>query len=917
MLTAGFVLLVSLAYLGALFGLASYGDRRAEQGRSLIRSPYVYTLSLGVYCSAWTFYGSVGLASRHGLDFLPVYLGPTLAALLFGFLVRKMLRITKTHGITSIADFIAARYGKSAALAGLVTVVAVLGAIPYIALQLKAVASSVTALVGDAAGLLLPAAAGGTDTALLVILLLALFSVLFGTRHIDATEHHEGMVLAVAFESVVKLAAFLVVGVYVTYVMFDGFADLLGRAAELPGGPPLTVAGGAGGYADWFLVTGLSGLAFLFLDRQFQVAVLENVDEAHLRTASWLLPAYLLAINLFVLPIAVAGVVRGAGDGDLFVLSLPIASGQEWLALVAYLGGLSAATAMIIVATVALSTMISNDLVMPVLLRVPFLRLAERRDLSGLILTVRRLGIVGLLALGYVFFRLVGGYFSLVSIGLIAFCGVAQFAPLIVAGLYWRRANLTGALAGLVGGVGAWLYTLVLPTLAASGVIGAGVVQQGPWGIDLLRPEALFGLTGLGPVSHAVVWSLGLNTALVVFGGLLARQGDLERLQAALFVDAEAHEGGAGRLWRGEAEVAALRALLIRFLGQRRADAVFAMDLRGRGQVLSPDAAADAALVQLAERQLARAIGAASARVMIGSVARGEAIGPDHLMQILDETSHVIEYSHQLENKSRALERATAELRDANERLRELDRLKDDFLATVSHELRTPLTSIRSFSEILLDAPDLDAGQRAEFLQVIVSESERLTRLINDFLDLSKIESGRMEWQVRECELREILDDAVAATHGLFAERRVRLTQALPVAAATVCCDKDRLVQVVINLLSNASKFVPEGHGHVHVELRRQDDCGGFVVRVEDNGPGVPQPYREAIFEKFRQVSGSGGALKGKPKGTGLGLAICRQIVEHFGGRIWAEDAALGGAAVCFTLPPAGAVVGAAVRPAA
>jgi signal transduction histidine kinase len=264
----------------------------------------------------------------------------------------------------------------------------------------------------------------------------------------------------------------------------------------------------------------------------------------------------------------------------------------------------------------------------------------------------------------------------------------------------------------------------------------------------------------------------------------------------------------------------------------------------------------------------------------------------------------VIEHSQQLENKSRALERATAELRDANERLRELDRLKNDFLATVSHELRTPLTSIRSFSEILLDTPDLDAKQRAEFLQVIVSESERLTRLINDFLDLSKIESGRMEWQVRECELREIVDDAVAATHGLLAERRVRLTQALPAAATTVCCDKDRLVQVVINLLSNASKFVPESLGHVHVELRRQDARGGFVVRVEDNGPGVPQPYREAIFEKFRQVSGS--ALKDKPKGTGLGLAICRQIVEHFGGRIWAEDSELGGAAVCFTLPEAG-----------
>ena len=897
MLTAGSVLLISLLYLGVLFAIATYGDRRADQGRSLIRSPYVYTLSLGVYCTAWTFYGSVGLASRQGLDFLPIYLGPTLAALLFGFLVQKMLRITKAQGITSIADFVAARYGKSAILAGLVTIVAILGAIPYIALQLKAVAASVTALIGGPAE-----ASGGADTALMVLLLLALFSVLFGTRHIDATEHHEGMVLAVAFESIVKLLTFLIVGGYVTYVMYDGMGDVLARAATLPDGPPLTIAGGSSGYADWFLITGVSGLAFLFLDRQFQVAVIENVDEAHLRTASWLLPSYLLAINVFVLPIALAGVLRGLGDGDLFVLLLPIASGQGWLALIAYLGGLSAATAMIIVATVALSTMISNDLIMPVLLRAPFLRLAQRGRLPQLILVVRRLGILILLLLGYLFFRGVGEYLPLVSIGLISFCGVAQIAPSIVAGLYWKQANLTGAMLGLLGGVGVWVYTLVLPALAGAGLIDGSFVQDGPFGLVLLRPEALFGLAGLGAVSHAVLWSLGLNLTLVLLCGLLGRQSNVERLQAVLFVDV-GERAGMADLWRGEAKVAALRGLLIRFLGADRADRVFAADLRRRGTVLSPDAPADATLVQLAERQLARAIGSASARVMIGSVVRGEVIGPDDLMRILDETSQVIEYSKRLEQKSAALEQATAELRDANDRLRQLDQLKDDFLATVSHELRTPLTSIRSFSEILLDTPDLEPAERAQFLQIIVRESERLTRLINDFLDLSKIESGKMEWHLCTCELREVMRDAIAATHGLFAERHVRLTQELVGGAASAFCDRDRLVQVLVNLLSNAVKFVPEGSGLVHVELRQRDD--EFEVRVEDNGPGVPGPYRKAVFEKFRQVAGSGSMLKNKPKGTGLGLAICRQIVEHFGGRIWVEDAALGGAAVCFTLPTA------------
>ena len=395
---------------------------------------------------------------------------------------------------------------------------------------------------------------------------------------------------------------------------------------------------------------------------------------------------------------------------------------------------------------------------------------------------------------------------------------------------------------------------------------------------------------------------MGVNLSLVVLCGLLGRQSNLERMQAVLFVEVD-QQRGLGELWRGEATVAALRGLLIRFLGQERADTVFAMDLRRRGRVLAPDAAADATLVQLAERQLARAIGSASARVMVGSVVRGEVIGPDDLMQILDETSQAIEYSQRLEQKSAALEQATAELREANERLRQLDQLKDDFLATVSHELRTPLTSIRSFSEILLDTPDLEPEERAQFLQIIVRESERLTRLINDFLDLSKIESGKMEWQVAECELHG---------HRGGGDRRPR-TGCSPSGASQLIQD-----------LGPASAAVqlrqgPHGPGDDQPALQR------LQVRAGRAGPGADRAARAG-----RRLPGAGRGqrpgraaalprgdlrevppgqrqrlLKDKPKGTGLGLAICRQIVEHFGGRIWAEDAALGGAAICFTLPVA------------
>ncbi len=898
MIATSIGLFASVLYLALLFALASWGDRRADRGESVIDHPLIYTLSLAVYFTAWTFFGSVGLAQNAGVAFLPIYLGPTVVALLFPVLLARILRIARAYGITSIADFIAARYGKSSVLGGLVTLVAVFGIIPYVSLQLKAVASSVDALFGPSLATTL--AGWGPDTALVVTILLAAFSILFGTRHIDATEHHQGMVLAIAFESVVKLAAFLAVGAFVTWGMFDGFSDLLARLAAAGRGDLLSFAGTGMSHLDWFAHTLLAALAFLALPRQFQVAVIENVDPDHVRTAAWLFPLYTLVINLFVLPVAVAGLVSGI-TGDMTMVQLPLAGGHTSVALLAYIGGLSAATAMVIVATIAVSTMISNDLVMPVLLRIERLHLARRPDLSGLVLAIRRVSIFLILLAGYAFFRLVAEHFQLVSIGLISFAAVAQFAPLILFALYWREASLKGAVAGLVAGFLVWAWTLVVPAFARAGWLDPAILDEGPFGIALLRPQALFGLDGLQPVTHAVLWSLGANLLAFVTGSLLGRRSDLERLQAMLYVDVDQAERST-RLWRGETRVAALKELLVRFLGHEATARLFAREERRRGQRLGAGDRADAELVQLAERQLARAIGATSARIVVGSVVRGEVIGPDALLEILDETSHAIETSQRLEQKSRELERLAAELREANERLRQLDRLKDDFIATVSHELRTPLTSIRSFSEILRDNPDLPEEERQRFVGIIAHETERLTRLIDDVLDLSRIESGRMEWHVSECDLRAIVEDAIGRSEGLFREHGIEVTSDFGVARAPVRCDRDRIVQVLLNLFSNAAKFVPEGRGRIHVVLRNLGS--DFLVRVEDNGPGVPPDMREAIFEKFRQVSR---ALTDKPRGSGLGLAISREIVQHFDGRIWCEDSRLGGAAICFTLPQAAA----------
>ena len=896
--------LESFAYLGLLFAIAWYGDRRADTGRSLISNPYVYTLSIAVYCTAWTFYGSVGRAAVSGVGFLPIYLGPTLMALLWWFVLRKLIRISKQHRLTSIADFIASRYGKSAFLAGLVTLIAVIGIMPYISLQLKAVSTSFNVLQGYPERLHHSVADSlFADTAFYVALIMALFAILFGTRHIDVSERHEGMVAAVAFESVVKLLAFLAVGVYVTFGLFDGPTEIFGRAFAEPQLQHLMLLGeDLGDILDWLALSFLAMMAILFLPRQFQVAVVENVNEDHLRTAAWLFPLYLLLINLFVLPIAFGGLLHfpdGSVDPDTFVLSLPLAGEQRALATFVFLGGLSAATGMVIVATIALSTMICNDLVMPVLLRIRALRLEQRADLSGLLLAIRRGSIALMLLLGYVYFRLLGESYALVSLGLLSFAAAAQFAPPILAGLYWRRASRLGAQAGLVAGSIVWAYTLLLPAFARSGWIGGmELLEHGPFGIDWLRPYALFGMTGLEPVSHTVFWSMLCNAGLLVGVSLFARPSLIEQIQATLFVDVFRHESTEAQYWGGTASVGDLRDLMTRFLGPDQAATVFARFATQHGISLDDEAVALPALLNDAERELAAAIGAASARIMIASVVKGEELSLEGVLKILDETTQVIEYSRQLEQKSLELEQATNELKAANARLQQLDQLKDEFVSTVSHELRTPLTSIRAFSEILLHDPELPEAKRSEFLGVVVSESERLTRLVNQVLDMTRLDAGRIEWEFRALDLGTVIDEAAQSTEQLFLAREVTLDWVRPADAVVIEADRDRLIQVIINLLSNAVKFSPPGHGRV--EVRLEPEHHWVTVSVTDNGPGIAEEHAEQVFDRFHQVAQPDGS---KPQGSGLGLAITRRIVENHGGSIAVDHAYRGGARFILVLP--------------
>jgi signal transduction histidine kinase/Na+/proline symporter len=904
---------LAFAYLGVLFGIAYWADQRADAGRSVIANPYIYSLSLAVYATAWTFYGSVGRAASSGVGFLPIYIGPTLVALLGWTLLRKIIRISKVHRITSLADFIASRYGKSAAMAGLVTLIAVVGILPYISLQLKAIATGLEIIRSHqvaASGIPVEGAALFTDSAFYIAMVLAAFTIIFGTRHLDASERHEGMVAAIAFESLVKLVAFLAVGAFVTWGLFDGLGDLFARARALPGIERLFVIGEGGAvgigptWGSLLSSSFVAMLAILFLPRQFQVSVVENVDEGHLRTAVWLFPLYLLVINVFVPSIAFGGLVRFAGAGvdpDTFVLSLPLTAGRNALALLGFLGGLSAATGMVIVETIALSTMVCNDLVMPLLLRWPALGLAARADLSGLLLAIRRGAILAMLLGGYAYFRLAGEGYALVSIGLFSFAAVAQFGPALVGGIYWKEGTRRGAFAGLGAGFAVWLYTLMLPGFIRSGWLASTLLEAGPFGIAWLRPTRLLGVGGMDEITHAVIWSMLANVGAYVGVSLLTRQSAVERSQATVFVDVFKHSraGGTGALfWRGGVSVHELRALLSRFLGPEKAGEVLESYARQRHLKTAFEVEADANLVQFAETQLAGAIGGASAHAMVASVVKEAPLTMDEVMGILEEASQILKYSRELEQKSRELEAAYAELRVANDQLKQLDRMKDDFVSHVSHELRTPLTSIRAFSEILHDNPGLDPAQRTRYLSIVIAETERLTRLINDILDLAKIEAGQVEWQLRELDPREVIEHAASTTRQLFDERRVGLEVRLPDAAPRVLADRDRLVQVLLNLLSNAVKYGREEGGHVEVELHALGDQ--VRIDVRDDGPGIAPADQERIFQKFRQ---SGETTAERPQGTGLGLAISREIIQRFGGRLWVESVPGRGATFSFTVP--------------
>ncbi len=650
MIDAWIIIAAAIAYLGFLFAVAYYGDLQAAKRPARRDRPTIYALSLAVYCTSWTFFGSIGLSARTGLDFLPVYVGPILVLALGMPLLRRIIRIAKTQNITSVADFLAARYGKSAPLAAAVTVLIVMGTLPYLSLQLEAVSVSVKTMLGPVdpidAGI---APSNPVDIAFVIAVMMAIFAILFGTRHIDATEHQEGLMLAIAMESVVKLFAFIVVGAYITFVMMGGIGPLLERAAADPHVSDLFSRGFNGG--TWMTITLLSATCIILLPRQFHVMVVENNTPGELSRAAWLFPLYLILINLFVVPIAMAGMLTfGAGgpNADMYLLSLPLVDGAHTISLIAFLGGLSAATAMVIVASVALSIMICNDLVVPLILQRRRVTVFDREDMGRVLLHVRRGAIFVILLLTYVFYRLIGGSSALADIGLLSFAATAQLGPAFFGGLMWRGSTARGALAGIFAGFLVWSYTLLLPFLAKAGVIGPELIENGPFGISLLKPQMLFNMS-FEPLTHGVFWSLIFNIIAYISVSLLRPPEPIERLQATRFIDERPNAPAHGfRPWRDTVNVADLHATVARYLGEERTTRCFEDYARRRGAPLSQETVADIHWVRFSEKLLASAIGAASSRLVFSLALRRHDVGSTSALKLLDDASEAIQYNRDL-----------------------------------------------------------------------------------------------------------------------------------------------------------------------------------------------------------------------------------------------------------------------------
>ncbi len=889
------LVIIIVIYLAVLFYIAFIAEKKRQS--KWVNNPYVYTLSLAVYCSAWTYYGSIGIAANSGINFLPIYLGPIIAAPLWIVVLRKIIRISKQHKISSIADFISLRYGNNRFLGALVTIICLFGTLPYISLQLKAV-SETFEIMSDETSYISTTILD--DSTFYVALLLAIFAAFFGTQNTDASEKHKGIIASVAFESILKLVFFLIVGLYVTFYLFDGTSDIYNKISAVKDLKPLTTLDSLEEGFNWAFTMGLSFMAIFLLPRQFQVSVLENNREKHLKQAIWMFPLYLLLFNVFVIFIAWAGELtfNQSVNAEYFTLLLPLEQNHSFLATLVFLGGFSAVISMVIVSTLALSTMVSNNLIIPYGFLDKFIKNQPERN-SKYIKNIRRISIFSIIIIAYFFYVSFSRELSLYSIGLISFTIIAQLAPSFFIGLYCNRGSAKAAIIGMLVGVSFVTYTLILPFVLKAYTGTDYFTDQGLLGIKLLKPYALFGLDFLSPPAHAFFWSMSLNLLCYLMFSLIYKGNYRERNYAEMYVDSKNFTTlqDSALVWKGEAYVNDIKNVLVRFLGEKRANR--ALNIFFTKYKLPQDTQlADARLINFSEKLLTGSIGSASAKILIASVVKEEQISLVEVLKILEESKENIVNNKVLLEKSEQLSQLSSQLKEANNELIIKDKQKDEFLDTVAHELKTPITGIRAATELLMDEEDeMPKEIKQQFLKNILQDSDRLGRLINNILDFEKLETGRLNLDVRQNDISKTIKKAVASIHHIAAKKNVQISIKNP-HSIKLNYDEDRILQVLTNLLSNAIKFVDKNSGKIIVDYKLSNSK--IEVSISDNGKGIPKEDHDYIFDKFYQSQHQNTI---KPQGSGLGLAITKQIIEKHNGKIWAKKGLKNGATLVFTLP--------------
>jgi Na+/proline symporter/signal transduction histidine kinase len=735
------VIAAAFGYISFLFLVASYGDRLspAQRGRA---GAWIYPLSLAIYCTSWTFFGSVGFATRTSIDFLAIYVGPIVMIGLCTPLLRRVIQLAKGQNITSIADFIGARYGKSQAVAVTVALIAIIGSVPYIALQLKAVASSLETILSEDQAISKIPILG--DIALLVTLAMAIFAVAFGTRHTDATEHQHGLMLAVATESIVKLVTFIAAGAFVTFWMFDPH-ELIRRAMKTP--EALRAIEYVPSIGNFLCMVGLSFCAVMMLPRQFHVCVVENSSDAEVSRARWLFPAYLVAINLFVIPIALAGLITfpfGAVDSDMYVLALPIDGNAPLLSVAVFVGGLSAATAMVIVECVALSVMVSNDIVVPLVLqRVPDGR-GQAKDFGDFLLKARRIAIFAIMVMAYFYYRALG-HTQLAAIGLLSFAAIAQLAPAFFGGLLWRRATARGAIGGMLVGFLVWTYTLFLPSFLDTSTAGVQLLLHGPFGIEALRPQALLG-ADLPPLLHGVVWSLSLNLLAFVALSLARQPSSIERLQADLFVPDAAPTAPSFRRWRTTITVQDIRSTVAQYLGEERAALSFEAFAVSHHVHLDPGAPADFELLQHAEHLIASAIGAASSRLVMSLLLRKRTVSAKAALKLLDDSHAALHFNREILQTALNHVRQGIAVFDIDLQLICSNRQFSELLRLPPHlvQIGTPLREIMEFMGAITPPGAGEGATMERRLAAYTTEGEPYLERLTDRHLVIEVRSNRM-----------------------------------------------------------------------------------------------------------------------------------------------------------------------------